>query len=78
MCIRDSLNTQHCGENECKICGKTSESDICYDCAVFQNISGELVRGGKYIAVTKSPIGGIDWELDVYKRQGICLAGIQL
>lgn len=67
------LNTQPCGENECKICGKTSESDICYDCAVFQNIGGELVRGGKYIAVTKSPIGGIDWELPSMTQKKVWL-----
>lgn len=57
------LNAQPCGETECTICGRTSEGGICPDCAVFQKIGGELVRGGKYIAVTKSPIGGVDWAL---------------
>ena len=52
---------------------KLSESDICYDCAVFQNIGGELVRGGKYIAVTKSPIGGIDWELPSMTQKKVWL-----
>lgn len=67
------LNSQSCGESECKICGRTSDGEICRDCAVFVSIGKELVGGGKYIAVTKSPTGGVDWELPSLENGSVWL-----
>lgn len=67
------LNSQPCGESECKICGRASSCEICRDCAVFVSIGKELVGGGKYIAVTKSPTGGVDWELPSLENGSVWL-----
>ena len=67
------LNSQPCGESECKICGRASDGEICRDCAVFVSIGKELVGGGKYIAVTKSPTGGVDWELPSLENGSVWL-----
>ena len=67
------LNSQPCGESECKICGRTSDGEICRDCAVFVSIGKELVNGGKYIAVTKAPTGGVDWELPSLEHGSVWL-----
>lgn len=67
------LNSQPCGESECKICGRASDGEICRDCAVFVSIGKELVNGGKYIAVTKAPSGGVDWELPSLEHGSVWL-----